>query len=108
MVVLGVMYPNVFSRQQPSDDASDEATYLLRDLTFLRQHSAVIFYDPFSPDGTKELTKFRPPGGNGRDRRELRFRNTDKGKQSTRREAIQAVVSELARLSARNQDHEKE
>jgi hypothetical protein len=105
VVVLAVMYPNVFSRQ-PSNAAVEEITCLLYDPTFVRQHTAVIFYDPFSPDRSKELTQYRPAGGNGRDRQELRCRKAAKGRQGTHREAIQAVVSELARLSARNQDHE--
>jgi hypothetical protein len=104
VVVLGVMYPNVFSRQ-PSN-ATEGATCLLHDLTFVRQHTAVIFYDPFSRDRSEELTQYRPSGGNGRDQQELRCRKAAKGRQGTRREAIEAVVSELARLSARNQDHE--
>jgi hypothetical protein len=95
VVVLGVMYPNVFSRQQPSDAAIE-----------VRQHSAVIFYDPFSPDRSEELTKHRPSGGDGKDQQELRCRKAAKLRQESRREAIQAVVNELARLSARNQDHE--
>jgi hypothetical protein len=105
VVVLGVMYPDVFSRQ-PSNAAIEEATCLLHDLTFVRQHTAVIFYDPFSPDRSEKLTQYRPSGGNGRDQQELRCRKAAKGRQGTRREAIQAVVSELARLSARNQNHE--
>lgn len=105
VVVLGVMYPNVFSRQ-PSNPAIEEATYLLHDLTFVRQHTAVIFYDPFSPDGSDELKQYRPSGGNGRDEEEHRCRKAPKGGQGIRREAIQAVVSDLARLSARTQDHE--
>jgi hypothetical protein len=106
VVVLGVMYPDVFSRQ-PSNAATEEATHLLHDLTLFRQNTAVIFYDPFSPDGSEELRQHRPSGGNGRDQQELRRRKAAKGRQGTRREAIQAVVSELARLSARNQDHQK-
>jgi hypothetical protein len=106
VVVLGVMYPDVFSRQ-PSNAAIEEATHLLHDLTLFRQNTAVIFYDPFSPDGSEELRQHRPSGGNGRDQQELRRRKAAKGRQGTRREAIQAVVSELARLSARNQDHQK-
>jgi hypothetical protein len=51
VVVLGVMYPDVFSRQ-PSNAAIEEATHLLHDLTFVRRNTAVIFYDPFSPDGS--------------------------------------------------------
>jgi hypothetical protein len=105
VVVLGVMYPYVFSRQS-SNAATEEATHLLHDLTSVRQHTAVIFYDPFSPDGSEELRQHRRSGGNGRDQQELRRRKAAKGRQGTRREAIQAVVSELARLSARNQDHE--
>jgi hypothetical protein len=107
VVVLGVMYPDVFSRQPTNASPIEEAMYLLDDLTFVRQNTAVIFYDPFSPDGSKGLTQHRPSGGNGRDQQELRRRKAAKGRQETRREAIQAVVSELARLSARNQDHEK-
>jgi hypothetical protein len=98
VVVLGVMYPDIFSRQ-PSNAATEEATHLLHDLTFVRQNTAVIFYDPFSPDGSKGLTQHRRSGGNGRDQQELRSRKATKGRQGTRREAIQAVVSELARLS---------
>jgi hypothetical protein len=105
VVVLGVMYPNVFSRQ-PSNPAIEDATCLLHDLTFVRQHTAVIFYDPFSPDGGEELTQYRPSGGNGRDRQEHRCGKASKDRQGIRREAIQAVVSDLARLSERNQDHE--
>lgn len=105
VVVLGVMYPNVFSRQ-PSNAAIEEATCLLHDLAFVRQHTAVIFYDPFSPDGSEELKQYRPSVGNGRDQQELRCRKAPKGRQGFRREAIQAVVSDLARLSARIQDHE--
>jgi hypothetical protein len=105
VVVLGVMYPDVFSRQ-PSNAAIEEATHFLHDLTSIWQNTAVIFYDPFSPDGSKGLIQHRPPGGDGRDQKELRRRKAAKGGQGTRREAIQAVVSELAHLSARTQDHE--
>lgn len=94
VVVLGVMYPTVFSRQ-PSNPAIED---LLRDLAFVGQHTAVIFYDPFSPDGSEELT-----GGNGRDQQEHRCQAA-KGRSGIRREAIQAVVSDLARLSARIQE----
>jgi hypothetical protein len=104
VVVLGVMYPDVFSRQ-PSKAAAEEATHLLHDLTFVRQNTAVIFYDPFSPDG-EELRQHRPSGGTGRDQQELRRRRAVKGSQGTRREAIQAVVSDLECLSARKQYHE--
>lgn len=107
VVVLGVMYPQVFSSQQPSDVASEDAAYLIHDLTMVRQHTAVIFYDPFSPDGIEELKKFRQSGGNGRNRQKPRCQKAAMGRQETRRESIQAVVSELARLSGRNQDHEK-
>lgn len=107
VVVLGVMYPYAFSRQ-PSDASIEEATHLLHDLTFVKQNPAVIFYDPFSPEGSKGLTQHRPSGGNGRDQQELRRRKAAKSRQGTRREAVQAVVSELARLSAINQDHEKQ
>jgi hypothetical protein len=105
VVVLGVMYPDVFSRQ-PSSAAIEEARHLLHDLTSVGQNTAVIFYDPFSPDGCKGLIQHRPSGGDGRGQQELRRRKAAKGRQGTRREAIQAVVSELARLSARTQDHE--
>jgi hypothetical protein len=105
VVVLGVMYPDVFSRQ-PSNAAAEEATHLLHDLTFVRQNTAVIFYDPFSPDGSEELRQHRPSGGTGRDQQELRRRRAVKGSQGTRREAIQAVVSDLECLSARKQYHE--
>lgn len=100
------MYPYAFSRQ-PSDAFSEEATHLLHDLTFVKQNPAVIFYDPFSPDESKGLIQHRLSRGNGRDQQELSRRKATKGRQGTRREAIQAVVSELARLSARNQDDEK-
>ncbi|WP_317616956.1 helix-turn-helix transcriptional regulator [Arthrobacter globiformis] len=103
VVVLGVMYPNVFSRQ-PSNPAIEEATCLLHDPTFVRQHTAVIFYHPFSPDGSEKLKQYRPSGGNGRDEQEQRCRKAAKGRQGNRREAIQAVVSDLARLSARIQE----
>jgi hypothetical protein len=105
VVVLGVMYPNVFS-PQPSNAAIEETTCLLHDLAFVRQHTAVIFYDPFSPDGSEELTQYRPSGGKGSDEQEHRCRKAAKGRQGIRREAIQAVASDLARLSARTQDHE--
>ena len=85
VVVLGVMYSNVFSRE-PANAAVEEATYLLHDPTFVRQHTAVIFYDPFSPDRSEELTQYRPTG-NGRDQQELRCRKEAKGRQWTRREA---------------------
>jgi hypothetical protein len=105
VVVLGVMYPDV-SSCVPSNAAIEEGTHLLHDLTSVRQNTAVIFYDPFSPDGSKGLIQHRPSGRNGRDQQELRRRKAATGGQGTRREAIQAVVSDLARLSARTQDHE--
>jgi hypothetical protein len=105
VVVLGVMYPNVFSRQ-PSSAATEKTVHLLHDLTSVRRNTAVIFYDPFSPD-SEELKQNRPSGGHGRDQQELRRRQAANGRQGTRREDIQAVVSELARLLARKQDHEK-
>jgi hypothetical protein len=104
VVVLGVLYPNVFSRQ-PSNAVIEEP-YLLHDPAFVRQHTAVIFYDPFATDRSEELTQYRPSGGDGRGQQKLRCRKAAKVRQETRREAKQAVVRELARLSARNQDHE--
>jgi hypothetical protein len=105
VVVLGVMYPNVFPRQ-PSNPANEEATHLVQKIIPDRQHTAVIFYDPFSPNGSGEPTQHRLAGGNGRDQKELRRRKAAKVWQGTRREAIQAVVSDLARLSARNEHHD--
>lgn len=103
VVVLGVMYPNVFPRH-PSTATIEDATYLLHDLSFGRQHAAMIFYDPFSPDGSTEPIQYRPSAGNGTHQQEHECINAPKDRQGNRREAIQAVVRDLARLSASIQE----
>lgn len=105
LVVLGVMFPDVFSGP-PSGAATEEASHLLKEVPFIRPTTGLIFHDPFSPDENKGLRQHASSEGNGRDQQELRRRKAAKGGQGSRREAIQAVVSDLARLAARNQDHE--
>lgn len=105
VVVLGVMYPSVSSRRL--SDATTGSLHFPSGVTFGRQSSDVVFYDPISSKGSSELTRRRLGGQSGIAPQSPKRRNTPTDSQASRAEAIEAVVRELARLSLRKHDHER-
>lgn len=68
-----------------------------------RQNSHVVFFDPFSANGSDDLTGKIPPEGADKLASQKRKRqDAPIGSNATRTEALKAVVRDLARLSARN------
>lgn len=99
VVVLGVMYPKVRSRE-PANTAGDDVLHLPPHITRACQSPAVVFYDPFAASGENGLMPHRLVPSNNSVPRENKYQNGHKGSPRVRAEAIEAVARDLARLLA--------